>query len=91
MRRLAVLLVAVPPAKYEEINMDDVLFKIAATLVVLMSAVLVGVIFAYLIFGAPGWIMACYGIIYCAGTGFMADKFIVPHMTKKEEEPTDEE
>lgn len=65
--------------------MEDLLFKIAATLIVLMSAVLLGVIFAYLLFGAPGWIMACYGIVYCAGTGFMADKFIVPHLTKKEE------
>lgn len=54
------------------------LFKVAVALVLLMSVVLVGVIFAVLLIGMPGWYAACYGIVYCCGTGFIAERFILP-------------
>ena len=72
----------------------DVLFKIAVVLVLLMSVVLIGVIFAVLIIGMPGWYAACYGIVYCCGTGFMAEKFILPKMgdnSEKSEDNCDEQ
>lgn len=67
----------------------DVLFKIAVVLVLLMSVVLIGVIFAVLIIGMPGWYAACYGIVYCCGTGFMAEKFILPKMGDNSEKSED--
>lgn len=68
---------------------DGVLFKIAVVLVLLMSVVLVGVIFAVLLIGMPGWYAACYGIVYCCGTGFMAEKFIFPKMGDNSEKSED--
>lgn len=68
---------------------SDVLFKIAVVLVLLMSVVLVCVIFAVLIIGMPGWYAACYGIVYCCGTGFMAEKFILPKMGDNSEKSED--
>lgn len=67
----------------------DVLFKIAVVLVLLMSVVLIGVIFAVLIIGMPGWYAACYGIVYCCGTGFMTEKFILPKMGDNSEKSED--
>lgn len=68
---------------------SDVLFRIAVVLVLLMSVVLVCVIFAVLIIGMPGWYAACYGIVYCCGTGFMAEKFILPKMGDNSEKSED--
>lgn len=68
---------------------SDVLFKIAVVLVLLMSVVLVCVIFAVLIVGMPGWYAACYGIVYCCGTGFMAEKFILSKMGDNSEKSED--
>lgn len=67
------------------------MFKIAAVIVVLMTAVLFGVIFGVILFGMQGWIAACYGILYCFGTGFLAKMFIVPKIIHDAEEKEEDD